>query len=441
MAERVGDLQALAVRVVEAGLRAGADGVFAWATASRSASCDVRDGELEALEDNRSRGISLRLYVDGRYFVGATSDVRPELLEAFIRDSVALVRLVPPDPFRGLPEPSLFSNRADRQLELYDATIEDIAVEERIARAEALSSTLANVPELLTATASVTHGTVASAGCSSNGFEGSSVESWISTGVSVTLRDGERKRARGSMGASASHVDDLPTERSVATQALHNARARLGATRVPSTVATMVVDPRVGGRLIRLLLGPSFGGAVQQKRSFWAGRLGERLVADRLRVSDEPWLPRRSGSTLFDGEGIASKPRQVIADGALQGYFLDTYFARKLAMAPNGGSMSNIVVAKGQGDLASILADVHSGFYVTGWLGGNSDPTTGDFSLGIEGHTIERGAIATPISEMNITGNLLGLFANLIAVGEDYWPYGRIVRPTMAFANVGFGGR
>jgi PmbA protein len=194
------------------------------------------------------------------------------------------------------------------------------------------------------------------------------------------------------------------------------------------------------GRLIWSLLGPAFGSSVQQKRSFWSDRLGKPAVSPRFELTDHPLLPRRMGSRLFDSEGIASKVRPVFAGGALTMFFLDTYHAKKLGAEATTGAPSNIVVKLGTGDLESIVSDVGKGIYVTEWNGGNSDSTTGKFSFGASGHVIENGRIGAPVKEMNVTGDLLELFARVVAVGADPWPYGNTSSPTIAFEGVSFSG-
>ena len=179
---------------------------------------------------------------------------------------------------------------------------------------------------------------------------------------------------------------------------------------------------------------------MQQGQSFWADRLDERVVSPVLRLTDEPLLPRALGSRHFDGEGIAARPMTIIEGGALRTMYIDTYYGRKLGVAPTTGGSSNLVVQPGEGDLASIVADVGKGIYVTSWLGGNSDSTSGEFSMGLRGHLIENGRIGAPVGEMNVTGNLLDLFSRLARVGGDPWTYGSFHAPTLVFEGVSFSG-
>jgi PmbA protein len=215
---------------------------------------------------------------------------------------------------------------------------------------------------------------------------------------------------------------------------------RLGAKKGPTIKATMVVDPRAGGNLIQRLLGANTASSIFSGRSFWGGKIGKKVVSPKLTITDEPLLVRGFGSRLFDGEGIAAKPRAIIQDGVLAAHYVDTYYGKKAQLAVNGGSPSNRVIKLGTKDVTALIKAAGKGVYVTSWLGGNADPTTLDFSFGIRGHLIEKGMIGAPVGEMNVTGNLASLFGTLVAVGNDPWLPTSTLVPTLVFENVQFSG-
>jgi PmbA protein len=109
-------------------------------------------------------------------------------------------------------------------------------------------------------------------------------------------------------------------------------------------------------------------------------------------------------------------------------------------MTPTTGSPSNRVVRPGNHSLAELLSEAGEGVYVTSWLGGNADDTTGDFSLGLRGHMIENGEVGRPVGEMNVTGNLRDLFSRLELVGNDPYPYSPTLSPSLLFSDVDFSG-
>ena len=203
---------------------------------------------------------------------------------------------------------------------------------------------------------------------------------------------------------------------------------------------TLVIDNRAAGRLMGALAGPLSGASLQQKRSFLEGRLGQPVGSPLLDVTDDPLIPKAFGSRLYDFEGLAAKERPVFEKGVLRSYYIDTYYGKKLKMAPTSGGVSNLAWTLGTRPRAAILKDVGEGILVTGFLGGNSNGTTGDYSFGVQGFRIRGGERAEPVGEMNIAGNVLELLKKLTAIGDDPWPYSSMRTPTLVFEGVQFAG-
>ncbi len=202
----------------------------------------------------------------------------------------------------------------------------------------------------------------------------------------------------------------------------------------------MLVEARAAGRLVAFLLGPLSGASLQQKQSFLEGRVGAPVGSLLLDFRDDPLLPRGLGSRLFDGEGLAARRFPVFEQGVLRSYYVDNYYGRKLGMAPTTRGISNLAWKLGDRDRAGLLAEVKEGILVTGFLGGNSNSTTGDFSLGAQGYRIRGGQLAEPIGEMNVSGNHLELWQRLVAVGNDPYAYSAARTPTLVFEGVQFAG-
>ncbi len=433
-------LRSAAEEAVVLARAAGADEAFATASRSREVDTRYRDGALEEVKDATSRAISLQLYVDGRYASHRTNDLRPDRLRTFIDEAVAITRALQPDPHRVITDPALYAGLSDADLDLVDPEVAGLGRDARIAFCEGQYAMIAGADRLISATSAVSDGHAVRAVASSNGFSGVHESTWLWMGSDVTLRDDGDARAEGYMWGGANHRGDVPGPEEIGAEALRRTQVRVGSRKGPTVRGTMVVDPSAAPSLIGRLLGPASAASVQRGQSFWAGKQGKRVLSERLTITDEPLLPRGLGSRKFDGEGIASRPLSIVRDGALETLYVDTYYGKKLGVAPTTGSASNRVVALGDQDLAALLRAAGSGVYVTSWLGGNADATTGDFSFGIRGHLIEGGQIGAPVGEMNVTGNLIDLFARLAAVGNDPWPYSSTRAPTLVFDGVQFSG-
>lgn len=429
-----------ATAAVEMARKAGAQDAWASLSRDRSVSYTYRDGKIEKVEESTSRGLGISLYVDGRYSSHSTTDLRPERLQSFITEAVALTRALQPDPHRKIPDPSLFKDRPTTDLERNDPAVARITREQREAWCAEMDARAHVDKRVISAESGLFSGESQGASASSNGFSGTWDGGYVGYNCSATVREGEDKRPEGSASAVGRWLAGLPEPGKIADKALGRAIERLGSKKGPTLRATMVVDPEAAVSLISRALGPGSAAAIQQGRSFWTGKLGQPLFGDKLTITDDPLIPRGLGSRHFDGEGISAKRMPLIERGVVKNIYIDTYYGRKLGMAPTTGSASNRVVALGDKNLAELLTQAGSGIYVTSWLGGNSDSTTGDFSLGLRGHLIENGKIGAPIGEMNVTGNLPALYRSLVAVGNDPYPYSSLRAPTLVFQDVQFSG-
>jgi PmbA protein len=434
------DLERDARNAVEIARQHGAADAWATMTRSRDVEFEYRDGQLEKVKDATSQGLALRIYADGRYSSHSTTDLNTERLPDFVREAVAITRALEPDEFREITLPELFSNRPTIQLDLVDETVRSLDRDQRMAWCEALDAAARDHERVISATAGVYDGSVWTASASSNGFSGTQESTYCWFGSEVTLRDQGDKRASDWFYAGGSHVADLPKAADVGSEALNRALARLAAHKRPTRKAAMLVDARAAGALVDRLLRPANARSVQQGQSFWAGRMNQAAFSKALGIVDDPLIARGLASRLFDAEGISARQIPLVEAGTIRNLYVDTYYGRKGEMVPTTGEPSNRRVATGSHTLEDLLAAVGDGIYVTSWLGGNADSTTGDFSLGLRGHLVEDGRIGAPVGEMNVTGNLVDLFARLELVGNDVYPYATTLSPSLVFADVNFSG-
>jgi len=439
-AAQLQELKTRAEQAVSAALTAGASDAFCDADRSRNVELEMRDGQLEKVQEATSRSLQVQLWVDGRYGAHATTDLRPDRLTAFLADAVALTRALEPDQHRQITDPVLYEGRPKVDLQQVDPAVVAMSREDAIALLSEVHAPLGGTPQLISATSGVNHGHSLTVRTSSNGFTGSQEDSALWISAALTLRGEGDRRPEGGMWAGARYRDDVPAPDWVAAEATRRATDVLDARMGPTKNTTLIAQPSTAGMLLARLMQPAHGSAVQQGRSFWADRVGKVVISPLLTVTDDPLLPRGFGSRLFDGEGIASRKRTMIADGALQDLYVDTYNASKLGRAPTTSDPSNRVIAPGSRGLEDLIGATSDGYLVTDWLGGNMDPTTGDFSFGMRGFRLAGGARAQAVGEMNVTGNIVDLFARLAEVGDDPWPFSSIGAPTLVFDKVQFSG-
>ena len=437
------DMLAAAHAAVKSALGKGAQEASARTYRVREVEVKWRDGSLEKVHEATTRGLGLTLYVDGRYSNVSTSDLRPEALETFIGDSVVLTRALAKDPFRTLPDPKLYAGQAKTDLLLEDPKYSSVTPEQRRTVAkeiEAAARAVKGAESILSVTTGFSDTLAESWRVASNGFTGSRRDTSFFISAEVSVKDPDGRKPEDYAFGGGRFVADVPKAAQVGREAAERALSRLGAKKGESAVLTMAVENRAAGRMPGFLLGPLSGGALQQKRSFLEGKLGREIASPVLTLVDDPLVPKGLGSRLFDGEGIAAKRMPVIEAGVLKAYYVDTYYGKKLQMAPTTAGPSNLVWTLGDKDQAGLLAAMKEGILVTGFLGGNSNGLTGDFSLGVQGFRVRGGKIAEPVGEMNISGNHLDLWKKLAAVGNDPYPYSSMKTPTLVFEGVQFAG-
>jgi PmbA protein len=222
----------------------------------------------------------------------------------------------------------------------------------------------------------------------------------------------------------------------VGGNAIRRALAAIGARKIATGAIPVIIENRSVPRITNGLIAALTGQNIYQKRSFLADKKGQKIGSEKLTLIDDPFVQEGLGSRLFDGDGIAAKGRNVIKGGVLKDFYIDWYYSRKLGCEPTSGGYANMIIPTGRRSIDEIMKDLGRGILVTSFLGGNSNSTTGDFSIGIFGQLFENGQIVHPVSEMNIADNHLKFWHKLAECANDPWPYSDWQTPSMVFTDV-----
>ncbi|TVQ93433.1 MAG: TldD/PmbA family protein [Deltaproteobacteria bacterium] len=438
------ELLDLAHQAVQQALSLGADEAAVTVSAGSHATLTRRDGKVEQATEATTRGLSLSLFVDERSSVHSTSDLRPEALKVFMERAIQATRLLEPDPERRQPERERCGRGAsEAELAQNDPDWERVTPEQRAARALALEQAVTAIQDdrVISSSTSYADGSSLDARVLSNGFADEHESSGFSMGAELTLDEGNGKRPEASAWYGARFYRDLPDPDEVAQEVIERAQERIGAAPHKSGRYPMILANRAAGRILGLLGAPLSGSSLYERRSCLDGKLGERIGSEHLTLLDDPTVPRGLGSRPFDGDALIATPRTIIEGGVLKSYYLGVYYARKLEMAPTTGGRSNWVVPAGERSWQDHARELGGeAILVNGFLGGNANPITGDFSFGIRGVLLEDGQPVRSVAEMNVSGNLLQIFHKLVARGDDPWPWSANLVPTLIFDDVDFSG-
>ncbi|MFQ5534052.1 MAG: TldD/PmbA family protein [Sphingomonadales bacterium] len=423
----------LLANVLEKACAAGADAADAVMFDNASLSVSYRMGRLEDVERSESKDLGLRAFFGKQQAVVSTTDVSAEALDALIERAVAMARAAPEDPNCGLaPEELLITGDAP-ELDMFDGGEPDTeTLTERAKAAEDAARAVKGVTNSQGAGASWSRHGVALA--ATNGLARGYSTSSHSVGVQVIAGDGAGMEADHDHCA-ARHAEDLDDPAAIGRSAGERAVKRLNPRKVATCQAPVVFDPRVSNGLLGHFSGAINGRAIARGTSFLKDAMGDPVFAPGVTVTDDPLRVRGVRSKPFDAEGLATRRSNLIEDGRLTSWVLDSATARQLGLtstghasrgisAPPSPSATNLFLAPGPVTPHELIEDIDRGFYVTGLIGMGVNPVTGDYSRGANGFWIENGEIAFPVSELTIAGNLRDMFRHLIPASDLEFRYG-----------------
>ena len=439
----------LAQECLERALEMGADKVRVSLGKSLMDLFGTLNGELDKVSHCLDRSMGVSLFVDGRYGSFSTNRLEEEGLDAFLSNAISTVRMLAEDPCRDLPDPARTARDAVTGLEtgLFDEAYASMTADRRLAAAmDAAVFKLHGGEDLVSEEGEYSDSVYDTFLIDSHGLRCRHIETSFEYGTEVHVHDSAGRKYSGYWWDSSPLLSGLDAG-SCGEKALCRARAQRNPVKIGSGRYTMVVDNENSSRLVTPLLRALGGMSIQQKNSFMLDTLGRKVLPEWLSITDEPRTAGAPGSRLFDSEGVAALQRPVIEDGVVKQYFINTYISNKLGMEPTIEDVMRPVLkpcaAPGISipetfDCQAIMSTVGDGILVTGFNGGNSNAATGDFSFGIEGFLFRDGRIFHPVREMLITGNLLTLWNNLVAAGDDCRPCKSKLIPTLAFSQVDF---
>lgn len=411
-------------------------------TTGNSSSFEYRDMQLDKLHQSSENKLYIELFVDGRYGSLSTNRLDKTELEDFIKGGIESTRFLAQDTCRQLPSAEKYYKPSKTDdLDLFDSSFFEHTAEAKLDMVQSVLEEVRGIDNrIVSVVASYDDGCGAEYMIASNGFEHEEKDTAYSLSAEISLKAEGDARPEAYWYDSKVYWSDL-VKTGIASQALDKALQKLNQRKIKSGSYPMLLDNMVSSRMLSPLISAMYGSAIQQKNTFLLDKLNQRITSPLLTITDSPHQLRTFGSRWYDGEGVATEERVIIENGVLNTYFIDTYNALKLNMSPTIGSPSVLRLNLGTKNRCQLMSDLRTGVWVTGFNGGNTNGTTGDFSFGIEGFLIENGVAVLPIGEMNITGNMLNLWNNLVAIGNDpFLSSSSRQIPSLLFDNVSFSG-
>ena len=411
--------------------RLGATDAAAEASEGCGLSVSVRKGELENVERNRDKGLSVTVYVGQRRGNASTSDFSPAAIAQTVQAAYDIARFTAEDPMAGLPDEADIAEPAVRTLDLdlfhpWDITSEQAAaLALRCEKAAFATDKRIRNSEGAAVSAQQSHFFSAH----THGFRGGYASSRHSISVSPIAGTGDAMQ-RDAWYSSMLNAADLASPQRVGRYAAERALSRLGARKISTRNCPVLFESPLAAGLMGSLVQALSGGALYRQSSFLLNSLGKQVLPKHVDLSEDPFVKRGKGSSPFDEEGVRVAPRQVVEAGRVKGYFLSSYTARKLGMRTTGnaGGSHNLVLrsrlTQPGDDLDAMIRAMGRGLFVTELMGQGVNYVTGDYSRGASGFWVENGRIAYPVHEITIAGNMKSMLKDIEAIGSDTYHYG-----------------
>jgi len=414
------DLESIIERALEEARTRGASQAEAAVSQDTGLSVGVRLGEVETLEHQRDRSMGITVYFGQRKGSASTADFSLDAVRATVAKACSIARFTAEDACSGLADAALMARTpmdldlshpwnigADRAIEIAKSC-EAAALEfdSRINNSEGASL--------------ATHQGLHVYG-NTQGFVGGYPTTSHTLSCVVLAGTGDEMQ-RDYWYSSSRDWRELEPAEAIGRESARRTIARLGPRRVRTRRAPVLFVPEIARGLIGHFVGAIRGSSQYRQSSFLLNCAGQSVFPPGFSISERPHIPKALASAPFDDEGVATRDRELVADGILTGYILSSYSARKLGLETTGnaGGAHNLLVAPSfAGGAEALLSRLDTGLLVTELMGQGVNMVTGDYSRGAAGFWVEHGSIQYPVAEITIAGNLREMLKGITAVGDD----------------------
>ncbi|TSE36167.1 metalloprotease PmbA [Tepidimonas charontis] len=396
----------------------------------------VRCGALENVERNRDKSLAVTVFLGQRRGHASTSDFSPQAIQRTVQAAYDIARHTADDPAAGLPDEIDVANQYPDLALFHPWPITPEQAMELALRCEAaafaVSPRITN-SEGAAVSAHQSHFWAEHMRGGERGrqgiFAGGYASSRHSLSVSPIAGKGDAMQ-RDYWYSSQRNPAELASPEAVGRYAAERALARLHPRKLSTTECPVLFEAPLAAGLLGAFVQAVSGGALYRRTTFLPDSLGWQVFADHIDILEDPHILGAKGSAPFDDEGVRTVARAVVSGGCVKGYFLSTYSARKLGLRTTGnaGGSHNLLMTSRRtqagDDLPAMLRKLGRGLFVTELMGQGVNPVTGDYSRGAAGFWVEDGAIAYPVQEITIAGNLKEMFRGIVAIGADAYNLG-----------------
>lgn len=421
------DHKGLAEQLVRTCLKKGADAAEVYLETGRNLNIDVRNGEIETIQEASGAGAGIRVFVKGRMAFSSSNDLTEKALDEAAARAVEFARIATADEANALPDDKGMTDVPG----LYDPSIAGIPMDAKIELAKKLEKLALADPQVKTSDgARYGEGEGSVILANSNGLSKSARSSSCYFGISVVAEKGGQKSSGGEFCGRRAFADLKPAGE-IAAVAARKAVEMLDPRTVKTQKAAVIFDMDVAYAVLGGILGAVNGETVLQGASFLGKRLGQRIASDLVTLVDDGTRPKGPASEPFDGEGVPTAKRVIVDKGVLAGFMYNTIVAKRAGVRSTGNASRNgftslpgigphnFYMAAGTAKREDIVKATTCGLLLTEVTGYGINPVNGNFSGGAEGFWIENGKIAHPVKGLTIAAAADDMLSGIDMVADD----------------------
>ncbi len=431
-------LKAKAAHCLDVAKKIGASNASVTIGHSISETVNFRNNNLD--ESNRSDGLAFNIdtYIGKKKSSISSSNLLDQNLNTLIEKCYETTKITPEDEFNSLPDQNLLSDSL-KNLNIYDDT--HIENDKKIDYLKELESTASEDKRIVNTESSFTEKKSNFILANSDGFcSGYKTSSFTVSCVAVA--QDEKSMERDYEYSSKRYLDDIKDPKSLGKIASHQTIRKLNPKKIGSEKLSVIFDKRIAKGMLSAFASAISSSAIARGTSFLKDQLNEQIFSNSINIIDKPDIIKGLGSKNFDSEGVKSETLNLVKEGVLKSYLVDSYNGRKLNIKSNGrsGGTTNLYFEKGNQSYDELLKMNSKCIYITETIGHGSNLVTGDYSVGATGFLVENGRFKYPINEITIAGNFKDMFKRIFLANDLDFEYSTN-SPTMMIEGMTVAGK
>ncbi len=431
-------LKAKAAHCLDVAKKIGASNASVTIGHSISETVNFRNNNLD--ESNRSDGLAFNIdtYIGKKKSSISSSNLLDQNLNTLIEKCYETTKITPEDEFNSLPDQNLLSDSL-KNLNIYDDT--HIENDKKIEYLKELESTASEDKRIVNTESSFTEKKSNFILANSDGFcSGYKTSSFTVSCVAVA--QDEKSMERDYEYSSKRYLDDIKDPKSLGKIASHQTIRKLSPKKIGSEKLSVIFDKRIAKGMLSAFASAISSSAIARGTSFLKDQLNEQIFSNSINIIDKPDIIKGLGSKNFDSEGVKSETLNLVKEGVLKSYLVDSYNGRKLNIKSNGrsGGTTNLYFENGNQSYDELLKMNSKCIYITETIGHGSNLVTGDYSVGATGFLVENGQFIYPINEITIAGNFKDMFKRIFLANDLDFEYSTN-SPTMMIEGITVAGK